>query len=105
MEVILSFYNFLDKDGLSIQNWMSKGSPRYPWICMLKRAEVQDEILPNEITGVSSKGKRKFNTIAKDEVKQKNISETFKNEKEDLQFVGGLYMILRVKVINNVWID
>ena len=50
----------------------------------IKKADVQDEMLMNIITGVGSKNKRKFNTFAEDEVKQKNISESHKNEKEDL---------------------
>ena len=45
----------------------------------------------------------KFNTIAEDEKKNYNISETYRNKKEDLEFVGGLYSIMRVKVKNDVW--
>ena len=57
----------------------------------------------NDISDVSSKGKRKFNTVADDEGNKKHISETFKNEKEDMEFVGGLALIMRVKVNSNVW--
>ena len=57
-------------------------------VVYVKKAEVQDEMLMNEITGVNSRSKRKFNTISDDEKKGKNISETFRNEKEDLEFVG-----------------
>ena len=60
-------------------------------------------MLINDLTGVSSKGKRKFNTVADDEENKKHISETFKNEKEDMEFVGGLALIMRVKVNSNVW--
>ena len=55
------------------------------------------------LIGVTSKNKRKYNTFAEDEVKQKNISENIKNEKENLEFVSGLYLIMRVKV-NKKWI-
>ena len=55
-------------------------------------------MLINEITDVAKKKKRKYNTMAEDEVKQKNISKSIKNEKEDLQFVSGLFSIMKVKV-------
>ena len=60
-------------------------------------------MLMNEITGVSSKGKRKFNTVADYEKNKEHISETFQNEKEDIEFVGGLYAIMRVKVKSKAW--
>ena len=69
----------------------------------LKKSGSQNEMLINDLTGVSSKGKRKFNTIADDEEKKKHILETFKNKKEDMEFVGGLALIMRVKVNSNVW--
>ena len=52
----------------------------------------------NDISGVSSNHKRKYDTMAEDEVKRKNISKSIKNEKEDLQFVSGLFSIMKVKV-------
>ena len=60
-------------------------------------------MLMNEITGVSSKGKWKFNTVADDDKNKKHLSDTFKNDKEDIEFVGGLYAIMRVKVNKNIW--
>ena len=57
----------------------------------------------NDLTGVSSKGKRKFNNVADDEENKRHISETFKNKKEDMEFVGGLALIMRMKVNSNVW--
>ena len=36
--------------------------------------------------------------MEEDEVKQKNISKSIINEKEDLQFVSGLISIMKVKV-------
>ena len=41
----------------------------------------------NEITGISIKTKSKINTIVEDKKKRKNISETYRNEKEDLFFL------------------
>lgn len=52
----------------------------------------------NDITDVASKNKRKYNKMAEDEVKRKNISKSIKNEKEDLEFVSGLISIMNVKV-------
>ena len=66
-------------------------------------AEAQDEMLMNDLSGVCSKGKRKFNTVADDEKNKKHISDIFKNEKKDMDFVGGLDLIIRVKVNSNVW--
>ena len=60
-------------------------------------------MLINDLTGVISKAERKLNTVADDEENKKHISETFKNEKEDMEFVGGLALIMRVKVNSNVW--
>ena len=37
MEDILSFYNFADKDGPRIQNWLSNKSPQHPRMCTLKK--------------------------------------------------------------------
>ena len=87
MEAILSFYNFLDKDGPRIQSWMSQGTPQLPWLCTLNNSRPQNEMWINDLTGVSSKSKRKFNTVADDEENKKHISETFKYEKEDMEFV------------------
>ena len=55
MKDILPFYNFSDKDGPRIQSWMSNNSPRHPQMFTLKNAEVQDEMLMNDLTGVASK--------------------------------------------------
>ena len=60
-------------------------------MCTLKKAEVQDEMLMNDVTDVASKNKSKLNTMAEDEVKQKNISESIKYEKEALQFVSVFF--------------
>ena len=54
-------------------------------------------MIMNESTGVSSKGKRKFNNFTEEEVKQKNILESIQNEKEDIELVGRLHAIIRVK--------
>ena len=48
----------------------------------LKKAESQEEMLMNKITGVSSKGKRMFNTVADDEKNKKHISVTFKMKRK-----------------------
>ena len=37
MKDILSFYNFLGKDGPRIANWLSNKSPRLPSQCTLKK--------------------------------------------------------------------
>ena len=66
----------------------------------MKKHGVQDEMLINDLTDFASKKKRKYNMMAEDEVKQKNISKSIKNEKEDLQFVSGLFLIMKVKVEN-----
>ena len=97
MEDILSFYNFSDKDGPRIVTWLSDKSPQHPWLYMLKKSGSQNEMLINEITDVASKNKRKYNTMAEDEVKRKNISKSIKNEKEDLEFVSGMVSIMKVK--------
>jgi hypothetical protein len=55
-------------------------------------------MLINSITDFSSNKKRKYNTIAEDEVKRRNISKRIKNGKDDLQFVHGLISIMKVKV-------
>ena len=57
---------------------MSNKSPRHPWMCTLKKAGTQNELLMNDISGVSSKHKRKNSTMAEDEVKRKNISKSIK---------------------------
>ena len=41
MDDILSFYNFLDKDGPRIQSWMSQGTPSLPWLCTLKKLKFK----------------------------------------------------------------
>jgi hypothetical protein len=40
MKDILSFYNFLGKDGPRIANWLSNQSPRHPRKCTLKKYGV-----------------------------------------------------------------
>ena len=57
LEDILSFYNFSDKDDPRIANWLSNKSPRHPRQCTLKKYGVQEEIMINKITDVSSKKK------------------------------------------------
>ena len=59
MKDILSFYNFSDKDGPRIQNWLSNKSPRHPCQCTLKKHGVQEEIMINSITDGLSKKNRK----------------------------------------------
>jgi hypothetical protein len=67
MKDILSFYNFLGKDGPRIAYLLSNQSPRRHFRkCTLKKREVQDEMLMNSITDFSSNKKSKYNTIAED---------------------------------------
>ena len=96
MKDILSFYNFLGKDGPRIANWLSNKSPRLPRQCTLKKYGVRDEMMINSITDFSSNKKRNYNTMAEDVVKRKNIAKSIKNEKNDLQFVQGLISIMKV---------
>ena len=56
----------------------------------VEKHEAQDEILMNEITDVAKKNKRKYNTLAEDEVKRRNISKRFKNEKDNLYAVSTI---------------
>jgi hypothetical protein len=95
MQDILLFYNFSDKDGHRIANWLSKRAPRIPRLCTLKKYGVQQEMCVDKLL---DKKKRKFNTVAEDEVKRRNISRDIKKEKDDLLFVIGLDSILKVKV-------
>ena len=60
MKDILSFYNFSDKDGPRIANWLSNKSPRNPHQCMLKKHGVQEEMMINYLTDVASKKKRNY---------------------------------------------
>lgn len=95
----------MDKEGPSIKKTDVERLTLVTLVVYVKKGEVQDEMLMNEITQVSCKNKRIFNTFEEEEVKQKNISESFKNENEDLEFVGGLHAIMRVKVNKEVWND
>jgi hypothetical protein len=70
----------------------------------IKKHGVQDEMLINDLTDFASNKKRKYNAVAKDEVKRRNISKSIKNEKDDLQFVHGLVSIMKVKV-DKQWSD
>ena len=49
MKDILPFYNFSDKDGPRIANWLSNKAPRLPRQCTLKKHGVQEEMLINEL--------------------------------------------------------
>ena len=84
-----------ERHGPSIQRWLSDKSPQHPWLCMLKKDGAQNLMLTNEITDVVSKNKRKYNTMAEDEVKRKNISKSIKNEKENLDFLVEWFQLWR----------
>ena len=66
-------------------------------MCTLKKSGAQNEMLINEITDVASKKKRKYNTMAEDEVKKRNISKSIKTEKKNVEFIYGLVSIMKVK--------
>ena len=62
----------------------------------IEKYGAQDEMMINSITDFSSNKKRKYNTMAEDVVKRKNIAKSIKNEKDHLQFVQGLISIMKV---------
>ena len=61
----------------------------------MKKYGVQEEMCVDKLL---DKKKRKFNTVAENDVKRRNIIRDIKKEKDDLQFVIGLDSIMKVKV-------